>query len=150
MIITLKPIGWAHSPFKTTADIDPMKYANSHGFDAVEGELEIEEEFQEGLSDIEGFSHIFVIFGFHKSETFKLKTIPLLEDTPKGIFSTRSPHRPNPLGLTVMRILERRANILHVAGMDLIDETPILDIKPYTSRDQKDNIKIGWLSDKIK
>ena len=149
MIIMLNPIGWAHSPFKTKDDINPKKYADRQGFDAIEGELEIEEEFEEGLTDIEGFSHIFVIFGFHKSEGFNLKPVPLLDDSPKGVFSTRSPHRPNPIGLTVMKVLGRQANILHVSGMDLIEDTPILDIKPYTPRDRKDDIKIGWLTGKI-
>lgn len=149
MVIILKPIGWAHSPFKTKEDIDPMKYADSQGFDAVEGELEIEEEFKEGLTDIDGFSHIFVIFGFHKSEGFKLKTVPLLDDSPRGVFATRSPHRPNPVGLSAMRIIARRDNVLHVSGMDLIEGTPVLDIKPYTPRDRKDSIKIGWLNGKI-
>ena len=149
MVILLKPIGRAHSPFKTKDDIDPKKYANKRGFDAVEGELEIEKEFEEGLADIEGFSHIFVLFAFHKSEGFKLKPLPLLDSTPRGVFSTRSPHRPNPIGLTIMKILERRGHILRVSGMDMIEGTPILDIKPYTPRDQKDPIEIGWLTDKI-
>jgi tRNA-Thr(GGU) m(6)t(6)A37 methyltransferase TsaA len=150
MVIMLRPIGRAHSPFKTKENIDPIKYANSQGFDAVEGELEIDEEFTEGLKDIEGFSHIYVIFGFHKSEGYKLHAVPLLDDNPRGVFSTRSPHRPNPIGLTVLRLIERQANILRVAGMDMIEGTPILDIKPYTPRDQKTDIKIGWLTERIK
>ena len=150
MVITLKPIGLAHSPFKKKEDIDPKEFANRQGFEAVTGELEIAEEFEEGLTDIEGFSHIIVIFGFHKSKGFRLKPVPLLEEKPRGVFSTRSPHRPNPIGITVMKILERQTNVLRVSGMDLFEGTPILDIKPYTPRDKKENIKIGWLTGKIR
>jgi tRNA-Thr(GGU) m(6)t(6)A37 methyltransferase TsaA len=150
MVIMLKPIGRIRSPFKTKEDIEPKKYATKQGFEKIEGELEIEDEFAPGLTDIDGFSHIFVIFGFHKSEGFKLKTIPLLDDTPRGVFATRSPHRPNPIGLTVLKVVEKKGNIIRVSGMDMIEGTPILDIKPYTPRDQKEDIRIGWLTDKIK
>ena len=149
MVILLKPIGRVHSPFKMKEDIEPGKYANKQGFDHIEGELEIEEEFADGLTDIEGFSHVFVIFGFHKSEGYKLLTIPFLDDTPRGVFATRSPHRPNPIGLTVLKVIDRQENTIRVSGMDMIEGTPILDIKPYTPRDQKEGIRIGWLTDKI-
>ncbi len=150
MVIILKSIGRVHSPFKKKEDIEPGKYANKQGFKKIEGELEIEEEFAQGLSDIEGFSHIFVIFAFHKSEGYKLLTIPLLGETPRGVFATRSPHRPNPIGLTVLKVIKRQGNIIRVSGMDMIEGTPIIDIKPYTPRDQKEGIQIGWLTDKIK
>lgn len=150
MVVIFKPIGRVRSPFKKKEDIEPKKYADRQGFDLVEGELEIEPEFSEGLTDIDGFSHVFVIFGFHKSEGYRLLTVPFLDDTPRGVFATRSPHRPNPIGLTVLKIIERRENIIRVSGMDMIEGTPILDIKPYTPRDQKADIQIGWLTDKIK
>jgi tRNA-Thr(GGU) m(6)t(6)A37 methyltransferase TsaA len=150
MVIIFKPIGQVHSPFKNKQEIEPKKFASSTGFDQIEGELEIDEEFSEGLSDIEDFSHIFVIFGFHKSEGYELLTTPLLDKTLRGVFATRSPHRPNPIGMTVLKIIERKNNILRVSGLDMIEGTPILDIKPYTPRDQKEDIKIGWLTNKIK
>lgn len=150
MDIICKSIGQAHSPFKNRQDIEPKKFASRTGFDQVEGELEIYDEFAEGLRDIEDFSHIIVIFGFHKAEGFKLLTTPFLDDTPRGVFATRSPHRPNPIGMTIVKIIERKNNILRVSGMDMFEGTPILDIKPYTPRDQKEEIKIGWLTGKIK
>ena len=150
MVIILKSIGQVHSPFKNKLDIEPKKFATSNGFDQIEGELEINDEFAEGLTDLEDFSHIIVIFGFHKAEGFKLLTTPFLDNTPRGVFATRSPHRPNPIGMTIVKIIERKNNILRVSGMDMFDGTPILDIKPYTSRDQKEEIEIGWLTDKIK
>lgn len=150
MEIRLKPIGIVHSPFKRLEDIEPEKYAYPRGFDSIQGELEIFKEYESGLKDIEGFSHLLIIFAFHKSEGYKLHTKPLLDDTLRGVFSTRSPHRPNPIGITVVSVHERKGNILKVSGMDMIEGTPILDIKPYTSRDQKSPIKLGWLEDKIK
>jgi len=125
----------------------PEKFATINGFDQIEGELEINDEFAEGLTDIEDFSHIIVIFGFHKAEGFKLLTTPFLDNTPRGVFATRSPHRPNPIGMTIVTIIERKHNILRVSGMDMFEGTPILDIKPYTQRDQKEEIEIGWLTD---
>ena len=149
MDITFRAIGTVHSPFRKLEDIQPEKYADAQGFDSVQGELEIFKEYEDGLKDTEGFSHLIVLFSFHKSEGFRLHTRPLLDDTLRGVFSTRSPHRPNPIGLTIVKVIERKGNILKVAGMDMIEGTPILDIKPYTPRDQKSPIKSGWLEDKI-
>ena len=150
MDIAFKAVGIVHSPFKKLEDIQSNKYADAQGFDSVEGELEIFKEYEAGLKDTEGFSHLIILFAFHKSEGFKLHTRPLLDDKLRGIFSTRSPHRPNPIGLTIVKVIERKENILKVAGMDMIEGTPILDIKPYTPRDQKSPLKYGWLEDKIK
>jgi len=150
MEFKLKPIGIVHSPFKKKEDIDSKKYADSGGFDSVQGELELFKKFEDGLKDIEGFSHLVVLFAFHKSEGYRLHTKPFLDDTLRGVFSTRSPNRPNPLGLTVVKVIKRKGNSLKVSGIDMIEGTPILDIKPYTSRDQKSSIKLGWLEQKIK
>lgn len=150
MEIKIKPIGIVHSPFKKAEDIEPEKYSYPRGFDSVQGELEIFREYESGLKDIEGFSHLIVIFAFHRSEGFRLHTKPLLDDTLRGVFSTRSPHRPNPVGMTVVTVREKKGNILKVSGVDMIEGTPVLDIKPYTPRDQKTAIKLGWLEDKIK
>ena len=150
MEIAFKAIGIVHSPFKKLEDIQSKKYADAQGFDSVEGKLEIFKEYEAGLKDTEGFSHLVILFTFHKTEGFKLHTKPLLDDTLRGVFSTRSPNRPNPIGLTIVKVIERKGNILKVAGVDMIEGTPILDIKPYTPRDQKSPIKYGWLEDKIK
>lgn len=150
MEFKLKPIGIVHSPFKKKADIDSKKFADSGGFDSVRGELELFKEFEDGLKDIEGFSHLIIIFAFHESEGYRLHTKPLLDETLRGVFSTRSPNRPNPLGMTVVKVIERKGASLKVCGIDMIEGTPILDIKPYTSRDQKSSIRLGWLEPKMK
>ena len=150
MEFKLKPIGIVHSLFKKKEDINSKKYADSGGFDSVQGELELFKEFEDGLKDIEGFSHLVVLFAFHESERYRLHTKPLLDDTLRGVFSTRSPNRPNPIGMTVVKVIERKGNSLKVSGIDMIEGTPILDIKPYTSRDQKSSIRLGWLEQKIK
>lgn len=150
MKIKFEPIGVIHSPFKKKEDIESKKYADPKGFDSVHGELEIFKEYEDGLKDIEGFSHLIILFAFHKSEGYKLHTKPLLEDTPRGVFSTRSSNRPNPIGMTVVNVIEQKGNILKVSGIDMIEGTPILDIKPYTSRDQKSPIKLGWLENRMK
>jgi tRNA-Thr(GGU) m(6)t(6)A37 methyltransferase TsaA len=149
MEIKLKPIGIIHSPFKKKEDVESKKYADSRGFDSIQGELEIFKEYEEGLKDVEGFSHLVVLFAFHKSDGYKLHTKPLLGDILRGVFATRSPNRPNPIGMTVVNVIERKGNRLKVSGIDMLEGTPILDIKPYTSRDQKSRIKLGWLKKKM-
>jgi len=148
MEIKFKPIGIVHSPFRKKEDIDPSLYSNSLGFERVQGELEIFKEYEEGLKNTEGFSHLIVIFFFHKSEGFRLRTIPFGDNQLRGVFATRSPHRPNPIGLTTVKIIERQGNIIKVAGIDMFEGTPILDLKPYTPRDQKSPLKLGWLKDR--
>jgi len=149
MEFKIKPIGVIHSPFKKKEDIESKKYADSRGFDSAQGELEIFKEYDKGLKDIDGFSHLSVLFVFHKSEGYRLHIKPLLEDTLRGVFATRSPNRPNFIGLTVVNVINRKGNILKVSGIDMIEGTPILDIKPYTSRDQKSPIKLGWLKKRM-
>lgn len=150
MVIILKSIGQVHSPFKNKQDVKTEKLATRMDFNRIEGELEIKDEFSEGLTDIEDFSHVIVIFCFHKSEGFELLVTPPHDKTPRGVFATRSSHRPNPIGMTILKIIERKHNIIHVSGMDMIEGTPILDIKPYTPRDRKEEIETGLLTDKIK
>lgn len=145
MDIKLRPIGLVHSPFKQKTDIRQEKYRGPEGFDSIQGELEIFSEFAPGLDSTEGFSHLIVLFAFHRSGEGKLSVLPPFETREKGVFATRSPHRPNPLGMTVLRLLQRRGNILEVAGVDMIEGTPILDIKPYTRRDRKPDARFGWL-----
>jgi len=146
----LKPIGVVRSPFKKREDIDTRRYADARGFESVRGKLEIFEEYADGLKDTEGFSHLIVIYLFHESRKVHLLTVPFLDDQLRGIFSTRSPHRPNRLGLTVLKVLNREGRVLRVSGIDMLEGTPIVDIKPYTPRDVKSPIRIGWLAEKMK
>ncbi len=143
--IAFRPIGLVHSPFKTGENIDPLRNVRPNGFSKIEGVIEVFKPYAPGLKDIDGFSHLIVIFAFHQSQKGKLSVKPPLETRLRGVFSTRSPHRPNPIGLTVVRLLSRRKNVLKVSGLDMLDGTPVLDIKPYTPRDSKRRLKLGWL-----
>src|SRR5450432_1353035 len=128
-MFTPMPIGFVRSPYKNTADV-PRGLGAKH---IAEGTLEISPEFELGLTDIEGFSHLFVIWEFDRSQDFELIGTPPFDDKPHGVFATRSPRRPNPVGLTVVALLRRENGMLHVRGVDMLDGTPILDIKPYLS-----------------
>jgi tRNA-Thr(GGU) m(6)t(6)A37 methyltransferase TsaA len=139
-----KAIGVVRSPFKNPEDLPPPALAPARFFDRVTGEIAVFEEFAPGLQDVDGFSHIVVLFAFHKAAESRLRTVPPGQSRARGIFATRSPHRPNPLGMTVVRVLGRTGAVLRVSGLDMIDGTPVLDIKPYTRRDRKSRIKAGW------
>jgi tRNA-Thr(GGU) m(6)t(6)A37 methyltransferase TsaA len=143
--LELKPIGIIHSPYKNTGA------APYQGYKSEEiSQIEIFEEFEEGLKDIEGFSHIVVIYWFHKSRGYHLLVKTPWDDNLHGLFTTRSPHRPCPLGLTVVELIAREKNILKVKGLDAIDGTPLLDIKPYIpSIDERSVVKPGWLEGKL-
>jgi tRNA-Thr(GGU) m(6)t(6)A37 methyltransferase TsaA len=141
-------VGVVRSPFKNPEDLPPPACAPPRFLDRVEGEIVIFDEFVPALESLEGFSHLIVIFAFHRASGFRLRTVPPGESRPRGIFATRSPHRPNPLGMSVVRLLVRDGPILKVSGLDLVDGTPVLDIKPYTRRDRKSRIRTGWLKDR--
>ncbi len=143
--VRLRPVGVVRSRFKEPADLPPPAFAPPRFLERVTGEIEVFPEFSEGLDDIEGFSHLIVLFHFHRSSGSKLKVVPPGQSKPRGVFSTRSPHRPNPLGMSVVKLLGRDGRVLEVAGLDLVDGTPVLDIKPYTTRDRKSRIRTGWL-----
>ncbi len=145
MRIDIEPIGIIHSPFKRKEDISTIEFSSSNGFDDVEGEIEILKKYEKGLKDIEGFSHLIIIYLFHKIESYSLHVKPYLDKNLRGVFSTRHPKRPNKIGFTIVKLLERKKNILKVKGIDMLNGSPVLDIKPYTYRDIKDNVKIGWL-----
>lgn len=140
-----EPIGIVHSPFKRRDDIPGEKNRDPHGFEDVFGEVEVFENFEPGLDDIDGFSHIILIFVFHESLERKLFAHPPFDGKKRGIFATRSPHRPNPVGMTVVKLEGREENILKISGLDMFEGTPILDIKPYTPREYKENATYGWL-----
>jgi len=143
--LELKPIGIIHSSFKNRGK------APYQGYKSEEiSQIEVFKEFEEGLKDIEGFSHIIVIYWFNKSQGYHLLVKTPWDDSLHSLFTTRSPHRPCPLGLTVVDLVAREKNILRVKGLDAIDGTPLLDIKPYVrSIDERAVVKPGWFEGKL-
>jgi tRNA-Thr(GGU) m(6)t(6)A37 methyltransferase TsaA len=138
-----QPIGFVRSPFSDTAAI-PKGLGAQH---PEEGVLDILPEFALGLTDIEGFSHLIVLWAFDRSEGFDLLVTPPTDDQPHGLFTTRSPRRPNPIALTVVELLRREGNLLHVRGVDMLEGTPILDLKPYLSSVPAEKLRRGWLAE---
>jgi len=139
----MQPIGYVRSPYKVAQDI-PKGLGAKH---EAEGLLDVRPEFEAGLTDIEGFSHLFVIWAFDRSEGFNLLGTPPSDDRPHGVFATRSPRRPNPIGLTVVELMSREGAALRVRGIDMLDGTPILDIKPYLSSVPAGRLRRGWLAE---
>ena len=142
-MFTPRRIGYVRSPYSETSQI-PKGLGAKHD---AEGELEILPEFEAGLTDIEGFSHLYVIWVFDQSEGFQLMGKPPSDDRPHGVFATRSPRRPNPLALSVVELLGREGRRLRVRGIDMLDGTPILDIKPYLSSVPEKRLRRGWLAE---
>ena len=142
-MIVMNPIGYVISPYKDPKDV-PRGLGAKH---ETEGVLEIAPEFEIGLADIEGFSHLYVIWAFDRSAGYELTATPPTDNRPHGVFATRSPFRPNPIGLTVVSLLRREGARLHVRGIDMLDGTPILDIKPYLSNIPEDQLRRGWLAE---
>lgn len=142
-LFTPRAIGIARTPFKETVQV-PKGLGTKH---EANGVLEILPEFEAGLKDIEGFSHLFVLWVFDRSEGFELLGGPPGEEEPHGVFATRSPFRPNPIALTVVELLRREGTSLHVHGVDMLDGTPILDIKPYMSSVPAEALRRGWLEE---
>jgi tRNA-Thr(GGU) m(6)t(6)A37 methyltransferase TsaA len=141
-----RPIGIIHTPFKTPegTPIQPQ------GASGVEGTVEVFSEYVEGLADLQGFSHIIIIYHFHLAKPFSLQVKPFLDDKPHGLFATRAPSRPNPIGISVVELMEIDNGRLHIRGIDVVDKTPLLDIKPYVPDfDVRDATKIGWLKKKM-
>ncbi|MFW6324167.1 MAG: tRNA (N6-threonylcarbamoyladenosine(37)-N6)-methyltransferase TrmO [Desulfovibrionales bacterium] len=142
--IIYNPIGTIHTPFK---DREGMPIQPSGAKD-VNGEVRIYEEFQDGLSDLEGFSHIILIYHFHQSSGFSLKVTPFMDTIPRGLFATRAPRRPNPIGISVVQLESIDNGILRVKGADILDGTPLLDIKPFVSKfDAPSADRFGWLEE---
>jgi len=142
-MFTPRPIGHVRSPYSETSQI-PKGLGAKHD---AEGELEILPEFEAGLTDIEGFSHLYVIWAFDRSEGFQLMGKPPSDDRPHGVFATRSPRRPNPIALSVVELLGREGCRLRVRGVDMLDGTPVLDIKPYLSSVPEEKLRRGWLAE---
>jgi tRNA-Thr(GGU) m(6)t(6)A37 methyltransferase TsaA len=139
----MRPIGFVRSPFTDPSQI-PKGPGATH---TAEGILEIALELEQGLTDIEGFSHLFVVWVFDRSKGFELMGTPPSDNRAHGVFTTRSPWRPNPIGLTVVELLAREGPRLRVRGVDMLDGTPILDIKPYLSNVPAHLLRRGWLDE---
>ena len=142
-MFTAQAIGFVGSPYKDAAAI-PKGLGARH---EAEGALNILPEFEPGLTGIEGFSHLFILWEFDRAAGFDLVATPPTDDRPHGVFATRSPRRPNPIGLTVVELIRRDGNLLHVRGVDMLDGTPILDIKPYLSSIPAETLRRGWLAE---
>jgi tRNA-Thr(GGU) m(6)t(6)A37 methyltransferase TsaA len=140
----MRPIGFVRSPYRDAAEI-PKGPGAEH---RAEGVLELLPELEAGLQDVEGFSHLFVVWVFDRSEGFELVgKVPLDPETPHGVFATRSPRRPNPIGLSVVELLGRDGPRLRVRGVDMLDGTPILDLKPYLSGVPEAKLRRGWVAE---
>ena len=143
-MFTARPIGYIRSPYRDTSAI-PKGLGAKHD---VEGAIEMLREFEPGLDDIDGFSHLFILWEFDRSDGYDLIAHPPTDARrPHGVFSTRSPRRPNPIGLTVVEMLGRDGPTLRVRGVDMLDGTPVLDIKPYLSSIPAEKLKRGWLTE---
>jgi tRNA-Thr(GGU) m(6)t(6)A37 methyltransferase TsaA len=144
MKIEYRPIGFVHSPYQTASGT-PIQPSRARG---IEGTVELDEDYVEALSDLDGFSHIILICHLHKAADFKLRVVPYLDTELRGLFATRAPSRPNPIGLSVVRLLGIDGRVLRIEGVDLLDGTPVLDIKPYVRDfDDQTEIRCGWLDD---
>jgi tRNA-Thr(GGU) m(6)t(6)A37 methyltransferase TsaA len=142
-VFTFRPIGNVESPYTESSEI-PKGLGVKHD---AEGVLAILPEFETGLVDVEGFSHLFVIWVFDRNSGFDLTATPPSDNRSHGVFATRSPRRPNPIGLTVVQILGRDGTRIRVRGVDMLDGTPVLDIKPYLSSIPPETLRRGWLAE---
>jgi tRNA (adenine37-N6)-methyltransferase len=137
-----RPIGIIHTPFKELENM-PIQPSGAAG---IRGTVDLYSEFAEGLKDLDGFSHLILLYQFHESRGYNLTVTPFLDSEPRGVFATRAPKRPNPIGLSVVRLVQIRECSLDVENVDILDGTPLLDIKPYVPEfDYQENCRIGWL-----
>ena len=144
--IKYKPIGVIHSPFKEPKGI-PIQPAGAQGID---GTVELFPEYTEGLKDVEGFSHLILIYHFHLSKESSLKVKPYMDNKVHGVFAMRGPSRPNSIGISIVRLVRVEGNILHIQDIDIVDGTPLLDIKPYVPEfDIREVEKTGWLEKNV-
>jgi len=142
----MQPIGFIYSPFIEKSET-PIQAVRSQTL----GRVEVNPEFSEGLKDIEGFSHIILVYVFHESSGYELRIQPFLDDQLRGLFATRYPYRPNPIGLSVVRLLKHNGNTLEIEGVDVLNGTPLLDIKPYVEDfDVRINTRKGWYESRRK
>jgi tRNA-Thr(GGU) m(6)t(6)A37 methyltransferase TsaA len=143
--IRYMPVGVVHSPFK---DVEGMPI-QTVGAKGIGGTVEIDPQYQDGLKDLEGFSHIFLIYHFHRSKGYSLQVKPFMDDEVRGVFATRAPKRPNPIGISVVRFVKMEGSTLFIEDVDIVDGTPVLDIKPFVPEfDAREVERTGWLSKK--
>ena len=144
--IVYQPIGTIHSPFQSIKGM-PIQPAGAKG---VQGTVEINSEYVAGLQDLEGFSYIILIYHFHLSKGYSLKVQPFMDKNLRGVFATRTPKRPNPIGISVVRLVRVEGTILHIEDIDIVDGTPLLDIKPYVPEFDVHRVdQTGWLSKQV-
>ncbi len=144
--ITYKPIGKIRTPHRDPKGT-PIQPPAAEG---IEGRIEILDEYVEGLKDLDGFSHVILLYHFHLMEKMTLTATPFIEDREHGIFAIRAPSRPNPIGLSIVRLVEIEGNILHIKDVDIVDGSPLLGIKPYMPGfDRRENVRFGWLENNI-
>ncbi len=144
--VTFCPIGVIHSPFKTREGM-PIQSAAARD---VPGTIQLETAYVPGLKDLEGFSHLILLYHFHLSKGSDLQVIPFMDTEVRGVFATRAPKRPNPIGLSIVWLERIEGNLLHILDVDVVDRTPLLDIKPYVTRmDVRVTLKEGWLTQNI-
>ena len=142
MSITYEPIGTIHSPFSRIEDM-PIQPAGALG---VRGTVQVRVEFAEGLKDLDGFSHLILLYHFHQVRQVRLVVVPFLDRKERGVFATRAPTRPNPIGISVVELLRVEGGVLHIQNVDVLDGTPLLDIKPYVPQfDHFEVERTGWL-----
>ena len=140
--IELNPIGIIHTHF-TKPEGMPVQPTGAAG---IRGTIKVFEEYQAGLKDLDGFSHIILLYHFHRSHGFKLNVVPFMDSEPRGLFATRAPKRPNPVGISLVQLDKIENGVLHIQNIDILDGTPLLDIKPYVPEfDSTANIRTGWL-----
>jgi tRNA-Thr(GGU) m(6)t(6)A37 methyltransferase TsaA len=145
-LITYRPIGRIHSPFPDVQGM-PIQAAFAQ---AVEGTVVLDEDYADGLEGLDGFSHVILIYHFHLSEGYQLQVRPFLAEEMHGVFATRAPRRPNAIGISVVRLHRVEGRTLYVSGLDIVDGTPVLDIKPYVPQfDDRGGARIGWLEERI-
>ena len=144
--IIYKPIGIIHTLFKSIKGTPNQPTAGKN----VEGIIEIQPEYIEGLDDIGGFSHIILIYHFHLSVGYSLRIKPFKHDHLRGVFATRSPRRPNPIGMSIVRLVKVEGGTIYIKDLDIVDGSPLLDIKPYIPDDSQKAERVGWLSERAK
>jgi tRNA-Thr(GGU) m(6)t(6)A37 methyltransferase TsaA len=147
MEFTFKAIGVLKTPFRSKSGVPIQGIFTPES----KGRAEIFEQYQSGLKDIEGFSHLILLYVFHQSEGYDLICKPYMEDKLHGVFSIRAPKRPNPIGFSVVRLDKREGSVLHLAEVDMLDGTPLLDIKPFVPKfDHREDVRVGWMEGKFK
>jgi tRNA-Thr(GGU) m(6)t(6)A37 methyltransferase TsaA len=147
MEIVLEPIGIIYTPFKSKEEVPRQGTFNEE----INGTIELDKRYMTGLKDLKAFSHLILIFHFHKADTYKLLLTPRDDNVVRGVFATRAPARPNHIGMTIVKLIDIDKNILTIGNVDMLNGTPLLDIKPYIpDLDSISNARIGWIQDRFK